>query len=80
MPYTEQIAATKQKLAETKQAIKALQEKKSTVTDTEELKAVNKQINALQDEFGRLKRELKDRRDYEQSVEREFIHCVVGEE
>jgi hypothetical protein len=47
MPYTTKIESTKQKLAETKQTIKALQEKKSTVTDTEELKAINKQINAL---------------------------------
>lgn len=80
MTYDEQIQEDKHKLDEIKQTIKALQEKKATITDTEKLKAINKQINALQDEFGRLKRELKDRRDYEQSVEREFIHCVVGEE
>lgn len=55
-------------------------EKKAAITDAAELKVANKQINALQDEFGRLKRGLKDRRDYEQSVEREFIHCEVGEE
>jgi len=57
-----------------------LEHKKPTLTDAADLKTINMQINALQDEFGRLKRELKDRRDYEQSVEREFIHCVVGEE
>ena len=55
MPYTTQIASTKQKLAETKQAIKALQGKKATITDAEELKAINKQINALQEEIGKLK-------------------------
>ena len=49
MPYTEQIESTKQKLAETKQAIKELQEKKATVTDADELKGINKQINALQE-------------------------------
>ena len=55
MPYTTQIESTKQKLAETKQAIKELQEKKATITDAAELKAVNKQINALQEEIGKLK-------------------------
>lgn len=59
MPYTEQIASTKQKLAETKQTIKALQEKKATITDVEELKAINKQINALQEEIGKLKSDIR---------------------
>ena len=49
------ILSIKQKLAETKQAIKALQGKKATITDAEELKAINKQINALQEEIGKLK-------------------------
>ena len=40
MPYTAQIESTKQKLAETKQAIKELQEKKATITDAAELKAI----------------------------------------
>lgn len=46
MPYTTQIESTKQKLAETKQAIKTLQEKKAAITDAAELKALNKQLNA----------------------------------
>ncbi|MCR5660215.1 MAG: hypothetical protein K6G25_12935 [Bacteroidales bacterium] len=37
----------RQKHAEAKQAVKALQEKKATITDAAELKAVNKQINAM---------------------------------
>ena len=45
-----------------------------------EIKAVNKQINALQEEFGRLRKEIQYRRSYEKSVEREFVHCVVGDE
>ena len=43
MPYTEQIGSTKHNLAETKQAINALQEKKATVIDAAEIKAINKQ-------------------------------------
>ena len=35
-------------LAEAKQVLKDLQEKKATITDAAELKAVNKQINAKQ--------------------------------
>ena len=80
MTYNEQIQEDKQKLAETKQAIKALQEKKATITDTEKLKAINKQINALQEKFGQLRKEIQYRRLYEKSVEREFVHCVVGDE
>ena len=59
MPYTTQIESTKQKLAETKQAIKELQVKKATVTDAEELKTINKQINALQEEIGGLKSDIR---------------------
>ena len=55
MPYTAQIESTKQKLAETKQTLKDLQEKKAAITDAAELKAINKQINALQEEMGKLK-------------------------
>ena len=40
MPYTDKIESTKQKLAETKQAVKDLQEKKATITDAAELKAI----------------------------------------
>lgn len=67
-----------EKLQFLKSQIKALEQKKTTLTDTDEIKAVNKQINALQEEFGRLRKEIPCRRSYEKSVEREFIHCVVG--
>lgn len=80
MPYTEQIESTKQKLAETKQAIKALQEKKATITDTEKLKAINKQINALQEKYGQLRKEIQCRGSYEKSIEREFIHCEISDD
>ena len=60
--------------------IKELEQKKSTLTDAAEIKAVNKQINALQEECGRLREEIKCQRSYEQSVEREFVRCLVGDE
>ena len=67
-------------LKELKQQIKVLEEKKKTLSDQDEIKAVNKQINTLQEEFGRLRKEIQYRRSYERSVEREFVHCVVGDE
>ena len=67
-------------LKELKLQIKALEQKKPTLTNAAEIKAINKQINALQEEFGRLRKENQYRRSYEHSVEREFVHCLVGEE
>ena len=69
-----------EKLQELKTQIKALEQKKITLTDADEIKAVNKQINALQEEFGRLRKEIQYRRSYENSVEREFIHSEIGDE
>jgi dimeric dUTPase (all-alpha-NTP-PPase superfamily) len=69
-----------EKLQDLKAQIKELEQKKTTLTDAAEIKAVNKQINALQVEFGRLRKEIQYQRSYEQSVEREFVHCAVGDE
>lgn len=69
-----------EKLQSLKTQIKALEQKKTTITDSDEIKAVNKQINALQEEYGRLRKEIQYRRSYERSVEREFVRCVVGDE
>ena len=69
-----------EKLQSLKTQINVLEQKKAALTDAAEIKAVNKQINALQVEFGRLRKEIQYRRSYEQSVEREFVHCVVGDE
>lgn len=63
-----------------KSQIKELEQKKPTLTDTAEIKAVNRQINALQVEFGQLRKEIQYLRSYEKSVEREFVHCVVGDD
>lgn len=63
-----------------KSQIKALEQKKTTLTGAAEIKAINRQINALQVEFGRLRKEIQYRRSYEQSVEREFVHIEIGDE
>ena len=67
-------------LDDLKSPIKELEQKKTTLTDAAEIKAINKQINALQVEFGRLRKEIQYRRAYENSIEREFVHCEVGDE
>lgn len=59
MTYSEQIELAKQKIAVTKKEIKVLQEKKASVTDAAELKAVNKQINAKQEEITKLKDDIR---------------------
>ena len=69
-----------EKLQSLKTQIKALEQKKTTITDSDEIIAVNKQINALQEEFGRLRKEIPCRKSYEKSVEREFVHCAAGDE
>lgn len=78
MPHTAQIASTKQKLTETKQAIKDLQEKKSSVTNTEELKALNKQINALQEEVGELKSDVRLYASLNKDALRDWHEMVLG--
>lgn len=69
-----------EKLQEVKSQIKALALKKPTLTDAAEIKTVNKQINAMQEEYGRLRKEIQYRRSYERSVEREFIHVEIGDD
>ena len=79
MPYTTQIESTKQKLAETKQAIKELQEKKSLVTDADELKAVNKQTNALQEEIVKLKSDFRLYASLNRDSIRDYHEMVLGD-
>jgi chromosome segregation ATPase len=69
-----------EKLQDLKSQIKELEQKKTTLTDAAEIKAVNKQINALQEEFGRLREEIKCQKSYEKSVEREFVHLEIGDD
>ena len=69
-----------EKLQALKFQIKTLEQKKPTLTDADEIKAVNKEINALQVEFGRLREEMKNERAFLKDIEREFVCCVVGDE
>lgn len=79
MPYTAQIESTKQKLAETKQAIKALQEKKATITDATELKTINTRINALQEEIGKLKSDIRLYASLNKDSIRDYHEMVLGD-
>ena len=69
-----------EKLQDLKTQIKELEQKKTTLTDADKIKAINRQINALQEEYGRLRKEIQYRRSYEKSVEREFIHLEIGDD
>ena len=69
-----------EKLQSLKSQIKSLEQKKPTLTDAAEIRAINKEINALQEEFGRMRKVIQHRRSYEQSIEREFVLCMVGDE
>lgn len=79
MTYDEQIQEDKQKLAETKQAFKALQAKKATVTDAEELKSINKRINALQEEIGRLKSDIRLYAGLNRDAIRDYHEMILGD-
>ena len=79
MPYTAQIELTKQKLAETKQVLKDLQEKKATITDAAELKAINKQIDALQEEIGKLKIDIRRYAGLNKDATRDYHEMVFGD-
>ena len=79
MPYTAQIESTKQKLAETKQVLKALQQKKPILTDAAEIKAVNKLINALQEEIGKLKSDIRLYASLNRDSIRDYHELVLGD-
>ena len=79
MPYTDKIESTKQKLVEAKQTLKDLQEKKATITDAAELKAVNKQINALQEEIGKLKKDISLYASLNRDATRDYHEMIFGE-
>jgi len=78
MTYTEQIELAKQKIAEAKKEIKDLQEKKASVTDAAELKAVNKQINAKQEEVTKLKHDIRACADMIKDGIGEYNRFVLG--
>ena len=69
-----------EKVKEIKSQIKALEQKKATLTDTIEIKSINKKINELQVKFGRLREGVKDERAFLKDIEREFIHIEIGDD
>ena len=79
MTYDEEIQEAKHKLSETKQAIKALQEKKTAITDAAKLKAVNKQIKALQAEIGKLKSDIRLYASLNRDAIRDYHEMVLGD-
>ena len=79
MPCTAEIESIKQKLAETKQAIKDLQEKKAAITDAAEMKAINKLINAMQEEIGKLKKDISNYASLNRDAARDYHEMVLGD-
>ena len=59
-------------LQELKRLIQILEQKKSALSDAAEIKAINKEINALQMECGRLKGQKRNEKAFLDSVEREY--------
>ena len=79
MTYDEEIQEAKHKLSETKQVLKELQGKKATITDAVELKAINKQINALQEEIGKLKSDIRLYASLNRDSIRDYHELVLGD-
>ena len=52
--------------------IKFLEQKKTSLCDDAEIKAMNKKINELQKKCGSLKKENRNTKAFQKSVEREF--------
>ena len=62
-----------------KSQIKALEQRKSTLTDAAELKAINKQINALQEEIGKLKSDIRRYAGLNKDATRDYHEMVFGD-
>ena len=64
-------------LKELEHQIKLLEQKKVALNDAAEIKAINKEINTLQMEYGRLKGQRRNEKAFLQSIEREYngISC-----
>jgi len=68
------------KQKELKFQIKELEQMKTTLTNVDEIKIINKQINAMQEKLGRLKDEIKDQKYFAISVEKEFDFLLSGDD
>jgi predicted RNase H-like nuclease (RuvC/YqgF family) len=60
--------------------IKQLEQKRAALSDVEDIKAINKEINALQMEYGQLKKALRNENNFNKSVEREFASLELPDD
>ena len=67
------IEEMRRKSSEARKAAKALQQKLQTVTDLEERKQLARQMNDLFAQASQLRKEAKNNRRLEESIEREFL-------
>ena len=65
-----------EKLQPLKSQIRDLEQKKTTLSDSTEIIAINKKINALKKKYGRLRNEVKSKRTFQKSVEREYQSLI----
>ncbi|MBO7083347.1 MAG: hypothetical protein J6W30_05830 [Bacteroidales bacterium] len=56
-----------------------MQEKKASITDAAELKAINKQINALQEKIGKLKSNVRYYVSLNRDAIRDYHEMVLGD-
>lgn len=68
-----------EKLQSLKSQIKALEQKKPTLTDAAGLKALNKQINALQEEIGKLRKDISRYASLNRDSIRDYHEMVLGD-
>ena len=62
-----------------KSQIKALEQKKTTLTNATEIKSINKQINALQEEIGKLKSDIRLYASLNRDSIRDYHEMVLGD-
>ena len=62
-----------------KSQIKALEQKKTTLTNATEIKSINKQINALQEEIGKLKSDIRLYASLNRDSIRDYHELVLGD-
>ena len=68
-----------EKLQDLKSQIKNLEQKKPTLTNPIEIKAINKQINALKEEIGKLKSDIRLYASLNRDSIRDYHEMVLGD-
>lgn len=56
--------------------IKQLEQKKVSLKDAAEIKTINKEINALQMEYGQVRKVVKSQRLFDFSIDREYVNIL----